>query len=169
MTICQTDSTLTLICLVISKWVLSLIWQAFYKLYKICFLYTFFRKNEKAAKIWCFAPTSPFYILHFTDGLSIWTYPFIMTCLDILKASHLINSKKILGKFYATTAPCFWTMHLLVLLNAVFGFSSKKCVGLWVPFLLHQILFLRGLLFKKLLFLQLHSQIWDNFWQLEAL
>ena len=47
MTICQTDSTLILICAIVSKWVLSLILQPCHKLYKICFLYTFYGPNEK--------------------------------------------------------------------------------------------------------------------------
>ena len=118
-----------------------LIWQACYKLYKVCFLYRFYRPNKKTAKIWCFAPTSPFYII-FIDGLSIWTYPFITMYLNVIKTFHLFNSKNILGKFYATTAPCFWKMHLLVLLKLQpFWFYSKKEV-LAVSFLLHQMLLL---------------------------
>ena len=106
-TICQTDPILTLIWVIVSKWVLSIILQACHKLYKICFLYTFYRPNEKTAKIWCFSATSPFYII-FTDGLSIWTLPFIITYLNIIKIFHLINSKSTLGRFHATTAPCYW-------------------------------------------------------------
>ena len=45
-----------------------------HKLYKICFLYTFYEPVEKAVNIWYFTPTSLFYII-FTDDLSIWTYP----------------------------------------------------------------------------------------------
>ena len=37
----KTDSTLTLHCVTVSKWVLSIIWQACYKLLKICFVYAF--------------------------------------------------------------------------------------------------------------------------------
>ena len=122
---CQTDSTLTLICVIVSNWVLSIIWQAFYKLYNFFFLYTFYRPNAKTAKIWCFAPTSPFYII-FSDGLSIWTYPFMIIYLNIIKICDLISSKNILGKFYATTAPCFWTMHLLVLLKMILRMFFKK-------------------------------------------
>ena len=123
MTIFQTGSPLTLICL--SKWVLSIIWQACYKLYKICFLYTFYRPNERTAKIWYFAPTYPFYI-KFTDGLPIWTYPFIATYLNTIKTFPIINSKNILGNYYAATAPCFWTMHLSVLLKMSLRIFFKK-------------------------------------------
>ena len=73
--ICRIDSTLTLICVILSNWVLSIIWQACYKLHKICFLYAFYRPSEKTSKVWCFAPAFPFYIT-FTDGLSIWSYSF---------------------------------------------------------------------------------------------
>ena len=90
--------------------------QTCYKWYKICFLHTFYRLNEKTAKIWCFALTFPLYII-FTDCLSIWTYPFIIKYFNIIKTFHLINSKNILGKFYAKTAPCFWIMLQLVLLK----------------------------------------------------
>ena len=117
--ICQTDSTLTFICVIASKWVLTLIWQAYYKLYKICFLYTFYRPNEKTAKIWCF------YII-FTDGLSIWTYPFIIKYLNIIKTFHFINSKNIIWKFYTTTASGFWKMHLSVLLKMSLRIFFKK-------------------------------------------
>ena len=114
--ICQIDSTMTLIRVILSKWVLSIIWQTCYEFYKIYFLYTFYRLNEKTPKIWCFALTSPFYII-FTDGLFIWAYPFVIIYFNIIKTFHLINSKNILGKFYVKTAPCFWIMHLLVLLK----------------------------------------------------
>ena len=70
------------------------------------------------------------------DGLSIWTYTFIIIYLNTIKTFHLVNSKNILGKFYVTTSPGFWAMHLLAL-----GFSSKN-VMLKVSFLLHQMLFL---------------------------
>ena len=129
---------MTLIYVIVSKWVLSIIWQAI-KLYKICFLCTFYRQNENTAKIGCFAPTFSFYILS-TNGLSIWAYPFIMIYLNIIKTFHLINSKNILGKFYATTAPCFWTMHLSVLLKMILRIFFKKKIVLAVTFLLHQML-----------------------------
>ena len=134
MTICKTDSTLTLIYVIVSKWVLSLIWQACYNLYKVFFLYPFYRPNKNSAKFWCFAATSPFYII-FIDGLSIWTYPFIIMYLNIIKTFHLFNSKNILGKFYATTAPTS------LIEKTALGFSSKKEV-LTVSFLLHQMLLL---------------------------
>ena len=42
------DSTLTLNCVIVSKWVFRIIWQACYKLPKVRFLYnTFYRPNEK--------------------------------------------------------------------------------------------------------------------------
>ena len=124
MTICQTDSTLTFIYVILSKWVLSITWQAHCKLHKIWFLYKFCGPNEKAAKICCFAPTTPFYII-FTDDLSIWIYPFIIIYFNIIKTFQLINSRNILGQFYAKTAPCFWTNHLLVFLKM--RLFSKKC------------------------------------------
>ena len=43
-------------------------------------------------------------------GISSWT-------INITKTFHLINSKNLLGKFNATTAPDFWKMHLIVLLK----------------------------------------------------
>ena len=94
----------------------NIIWQTCYKLYRICFLYAFNRLNEKTPKIWCFVLTSPFYII-FTDGLFICAYPFVIIYFNIIKTFHLINSKNILGKFYAKTAPCFWIMLQLVLLK----------------------------------------------------
>ena len=97
---------------------------SFYKLYRISFLYTFYTPNEKTGEIWCFVPTSPSYIT-FTDGLSIWTCPFIIY-LNIIKSFHLINSKNILRKSYATTAPCFWRVHLLVLLKMNLRIFFKK-------------------------------------------
>ena len=112
-------------------------WKVCYKLYKIYFLYTFYRPNEKTASIWFFAPTTPFYII-FTDGLSIWTYQFITMYLNTIKPFYLINNKNN-WKFYATTAPCFWTMHLLVLLEMSLKIFFKKN-ALIVPFLLHQML-----------------------------
>ena len=48
--ICQIDLILTLNCVIVSKWVPNLIWQAYYKLPKICFFYTFCRPNEKQPK-----------------------------------------------------------------------------------------------------------------------
>ena len=126
MTICQTNSTLTLICTIVSKWVVSLIWKACYKLYKFRFIYTSNRPNEKTAKIYCFSPISPFYII-FTDGLSIWTYQFITIYLNTMKIFHNISSKTLLGKLYATIAPCFWTMHLTVLLKMSLRIFFKKC------------------------------------------
>ena len=106
------------------KVVLSIIWQACCKLCKIFFLYSFYRPNEKTAKIWCFAPTV---LIIFTDGLSTWTYPFIIIDLNIIKTFHLINSKNIPRKFYATTAPCFWKIHLLVLFKMSLWVFFKKC------------------------------------------
>ena len=82
-----TDATLTLNCAIASKWILSMIWQACYKISKICFLYTFYRPNEKIAKIWCFSPTSPFYD-KFTDVISIL---FIFIFFANLKTYELIN------------------------------------------------------------------------------
>ena len=37
--------------------------------------------------------------------------------INITKAFDLINTKNLLGEFYAITAPDFWKMHLLVLLK----------------------------------------------------
>ena len=71
--ICQTDSTLTRKCKTVSNWVLSIICHACYKFPKVCFLYTFYRPNEKTARIRCFAPASPFYYIY-TDGLSIFSF-----------------------------------------------------------------------------------------------
>ena len=69
----KSDSMLALDCVIVSKWVLSIIWKACYKLPKICFLCMFYRANEKAVKIWCFAPTSPFYNI-FTNSLSSFIF-----------------------------------------------------------------------------------------------
>ena len=102
------------------------IWQVRYKLYKISFLYTFYRPDKKTARIWSFAPTCLFYII-FTDGLSIWAYPCIIMYLNIIKTFHLIGSKNILGTLYATNAPGFWIMHLLVLLKMTLMIFFKKC------------------------------------------
>ena len=40
------DFILTLNCVIKSKWVLNLIWQAYYNLLKICFLNAYCRLNE---------------------------------------------------------------------------------------------------------------------------
>ena len=60
------------------KVVLSIIWQACCKLCKIFFLYSFYRPNEKTAKIWCFAPTVLHYIhwWSFHMNLSIYSNRF---------------------------------------------------------------------------------------------
>ena len=60
------------------KVVLSIIWQPCYKLCKIFFLYSFYRPNEKTAKIWCFAPTVLHYIhwWSFHMNLSIYNNRF---------------------------------------------------------------------------------------------
>ena len=55
--------------------------------------------------------------------------------LNIIKTFHLFNSKNILGKFYATTAPTS------LIEKTALGFSSKKEV-LTLSFLLHQMLLL---------------------------
>ena len=47
-------------------------------------------------------------------GISSWT-------INITKIFHFINSKNLLGESYATTAPDFWKMHLLVLLKMYLG------------------------------------------------
>ena len=128
MTLCQTDLILTLKYVIVSKWVSSLIWQAYYyKLPKICFCYTFCRPNEKTAQIWCFNLTALFYNI-FTNGhfiweifdwqfKDLWTYLSAITYLNITKIFHPINKKNLPGKLYATTAPGFWTMPLLILLK----------------------------------------------------
>ena len=46
---------------IVSKWVPNLILQAYYKLLKTCFLYTFCRPYEKSVQISCFTSTSTFY------------------------------------------------------------------------------------------------------------
>ena len=124
-TICQTNLTLTTICVILLKWQT---WQAFDKFiisFKKSLFYTHSIGQTKAARIWSFAPTSPLYII-FTDGLSLWTYPFIKRYLNIMKIFHLINSKNTLGKLYATNAPGFWIMHLLVLLKITLMIFFKK-------------------------------------------
>ena len=70
-TLCQTDLILTLNCIIISTWVPNLIWEAYYKLPKICLFKTFYKPNEKISQFWCFTLTSPFYNI-FTNCLSIW-------------------------------------------------------------------------------------------------
>ena len=106
------------------KVVLSIIWQACCKLCKIFFLYSFYRPNEKTAKIWCFAPTVLHYIhwWSFHMNLSIYNNRFKYN-----QTFHLINSKNIPRKFYATTAPCFWKIHLLVLFKMSLWVFFKKC------------------------------------------
>ena len=168
MTIYQVDLTLTLICVIVSTWVLSIIWQTCYKWYKICFLDTFYRLNEKTAKIWCFALTSSLCII-FTDCLSKWTYPFIIKYFNIIKTFHLINSKNILGKFYAKTAPCLLTMHLLLLLKISLRIFFKCSINSALFPASDAVLNFQNkpFLYKRLLFLQVHSQVWDNWnWQL---
>ena len=72
----------------------------------------------------------------FTDGLSIWeifdllfkdlwTYLFIITCLNITKTFYLINSKNVTGEFYAITAPGLWTLPLLILLKICLSIFQK--------------------------------------------
>ena len=69
---CQSDLVLILKCVIISKWVPNLAWQAYYnKLLKISFLYTFCRPNEESVQIWCFTSTYTFYNI-FTNSFSIW-------------------------------------------------------------------------------------------------
>ena len=135
---------MTLICVIVSKRVLSIVRQ-FYRLAISCtkstFPYTFYRPNEKTAKVWCFALASSFYII-FIDGLSMWTYPFIIIYLNIIQFFHLINSKNILGKILCYNC-------ILVLNNASISLVEnepqdflQKNVVLKVPFLLYQMLFL---------------------------
>ena len=57
-TSCQTDLILTIKYVIVSKRVPNLIWQAYYKLLKIYFLYRHCRANEKLGQIWCFTSTS---------------------------------------------------------------------------------------------------------------
>ena len=45
------DFILTLNCVIKSKWVLNLIWQAYYNLLKICFLNAYCRLNENQSKL----------------------------------------------------------------------------------------------------------------------
>ena len=130
-------------CVIASKWVPNLIQQAYYKLPKICFLNTLCRPNEKQPKFWCFTSTSPFYNI-FTNGLSIWenfdwqfkdlwTYLFIITCLNLTKTLHLISSKNLSGEFYVTTASGFWTLPLIILLKMCRLIFQKNALSA-VPF-----------------------------------
>ena len=68
----------------------------------------------------------PIILYYFTDGLSIWRYPFIIIYLNIIETVDLISSKNILGKFHGKTRPCFQTMELLVLLKWAFK-NDEKC------------------------------------------
>ena len=131
---------------------------------KSVFSTQFYRPNKKTAKIWCFAPTSLFYIIHCWS--SIWAYLFIIICLNIIKSFHLINSLS------ATTAPCFWAMHLLALLKMSLRIFFKKCSVNSTLFVASDAVlnfYNKPSLYKRLLFLKVHSQAWDNFWQLKAL
>ena len=68
------DSTLTLNCVIVSKWVFRIIWQACYKLPKVRFLYnTFYRPNEKNNQNLVLCSNLPFYNI-FTDGRSSFTF-----------------------------------------------------------------------------------------------
>ena len=58
-------------CAFVSKWIPNLIWQVCYKLPKICFFYTLFRANEKAAQTRYFTLRSLVYNI-LNNSLSIW-------------------------------------------------------------------------------------------------
>ena len=98
--------------------------DAYYKLPKICFLYICCRPNEKEPKFdVSLQPTyftiyslmvSPFEKF-LTDNLK--TCPLIIIHLNITKTFHLINSKNLPGEFYATVAPGFWPLSMLILLK----------------------------------------------------
>ena len=135
----------------VSEWVPNLIWQPYFKLPKICFLYNFCRPNEKTAQIWCFTSTSAFYNI-LTNGLSIWSifdwqlknlwnYLFIITYLIITKTFYLVKSKNLPGELYVSTAPVFSTLPLLILLKmCLLSFQKMSCHQR--TFLLQQMLFL---------------------------
>ena len=53
-----------------------------------------------------------------TDSLkNLWTYLSTISYLNVTKIFHLINSKNQPGQLYATIAPGFWKMLLLILLK----------------------------------------------------
>ena len=60
-------------------------------------------------------------------GISSWA-------INITKTVHLINSKILQGEFYATTAPGFWKMNLVILLKMCLKFFYKNVMSS-VPFL----------------------------------
>ena len=130
-TICQTDLILTHNCVIVSKWVHNLIWQAYYKLLKICFFYTFCIANEKQAKF--DVPLQPprftiypLMIFLFEKFLTDKTYLgynlsiYNITYLNTTKTFYVIYSKNLPGKLYAKTVPGFWTLNLLTPLEICF-------------------------------------------------
>ena len=108
-TICQTDLILTLNCVVASKWVPNLIWQAFYKLPKICFFYTSCRPNEKQPKfdVSLQPPCFTIYSLKIflsekflTDKTYLgYDLSIYVTYLNTTKTFYLINSKNYLANY----------------------------------------------------------------------
>ena len=79
MKICQTHSNLILKCAIVQIGFPVSFRQTCYKLSKICFLFTFYRANEKIFRVWCFIPTSSFYNI-FAHGLSIFFSANLKTC-----------------------------------------------------------------------------------------
>ena len=87
-----------------------------------------------------------------TNGLSIWktfswsfkdlwTNIFIIAYLNITKIFHLIEEKNLLAIFYATVAPGFWTLQVLILLKMCL-LVFRKCTVNSDIFLLQQMLVL---------------------------
>ena len=64
----------------------------------------------------------------YSGSVSVRTYLFIITYLNITKTFDLVNSKNLLD-IYATTAPGFWTLPLLISLKMCLLFLLNKCVN----------------------------------------
>ena len=123
---CQTDSILTLNCLIVSKWVISFIWQSYHKLSKVCLLYRIYRPNKKNSQNLAFCSNLPgSFNKSFHQFKDLWIYPFIIIYLKITKTIHPINRKKLPMKFYATNTPVFWKMGILILLEIFLRILSK--------------------------------------------
>ena len=71
----------------------------------------------------------------------MWTYLFIITYLNVTTSFHVIDNKNPPEEFYATTAPGFWTMPVLILLKmCLLTFQKMLCQP--CPFPLQQMLHL---------------------------
>ena len=115
-----------------SRWVVSLIWQAYHKIVKnlfplhICRLngytaeimqhdYTQFRSNFNLATFSLMF--FPLFSKVFTDILKIYELLKIKTKIPKYYPNTFLNNNHLSGSFYVQTSSDFWTIRLLTLLK----------------------------------------------------